>query len=205
VATDKSDVRSKLQQAALSLYSKRGFERTTTAEIAARAGVTERTFFRYFADKKEVLFEGEAEMLTALAEAVRVAPREMGPVNVLLHVFRSFEKQIEDGRQFNVPRQEIIAKTAALRERKSAKAAAMSDALAAALQRRGTEESLAILVARTGVALFDHAGDAWFKDPSVGLGTHFELACAALHDLSATKAPLRKMKVKGPVKSPLNR
>jgi AcrR family transcriptional regulator len=188
VPGNKGDVRSRLQKAALELYSKRGFERTTTAEIAARAGVTERTFFRYFPDKREVLFEGEAEMLTALAGAVKAAPKSMGPVDVLLSVFRSFEKEIEDSRPFNEPRQKIIASTPALKERRSAKAAAMSDALATALRQRGIEEDLAVLIARTGVALFDHAGNAWFKDPSISLGTHFEQACAALHTLSASGA-----------------
>ena len=65
------DARGRLMQAALELYGERGFEQTTVAEIAQRAGLTERTFFRHFADKREVLFSGEVDdlVLSALADA----------------------------------------------------------------------------------------------------------------------------------------
>src|SRR6202012_2239047 len=73
------DVRKRLQLAALELFSKRGYEETTAAEIAAKAGVTERTFFRHFPDKREVLFDGDTAFIKALTSAVRHAPAELGP------------------------------------------------------------------------------------------------------------------------------
>ena len=76
-----------LQQAALELFRERGYEQTTAAEIAARAGVTERTFFRHFADKRDVLFDREASVQTALTEAIAGAPADLAPMQVLLLVF----------------------------------------------------------------------------------------------------------------------
>ena len=75
------DSRGRLEQAALALYSERGFDNTTVAEIAARAGVTERTFFRYFADKREVLFSGAGTLQELLVNAVVRAPDSVAPID----------------------------------------------------------------------------------------------------------------------------
>ena len=66
----------RLAEAAFALYSERGFDETTVAEIAERAGLTERTFFRHFADKREVLFAGSSALQDAMAAAVVDAPKE---------------------------------------------------------------------------------------------------------------------------------
>jgi AcrR family transcriptional regulator len=84
-------VRRRLQQAALELYGERGYDQTTAAEIAAKAGVTERTFFRHFADKREVLFDGETLLSEVLTSAVRDAPVGFGPWDTLFRAFRSAE------------------------------------------------------------------------------------------------------------------
>src|ERR1017187_7879014 len=73
------DSRGRLQEAALALYSERGFDQTTAAQIAARAGLTERTFFRHFADKREVLFGGSALLQERIVAAVAGAPAADGP------------------------------------------------------------------------------------------------------------------------------
>src|SRR3954464_15916262 len=99
-----AEARRRLQQAALELYRERGFDRTTTAEIAARAGVNERTFFRHFPDKGEVLFDGEAELRAALTRAVAEAPGDLGPLDTLLHAFRQAGRVLEDNRPFSEPR-----------------------------------------------------------------------------------------------------
>jgi AcrR family transcriptional regulator len=181
-------VRGRLQQAALELYRERGYDRTTTAEIAARAGVTERTFFRHFPDKREILFAEDPRLRPALADAVAGAPEGLSPLEILLLTFRSLEQMLKDNRPFTEPRLEIIAKTPALMERAEAKAAAMTAVLATALQRRGVEEKLAILAARAGMAAFSHAASAWREDPSLGLGVHLERAFQTLHGLSAAGA-----------------
>jgi len=181
-------VRGRLQRAALELYRERGYDRTTAAEIAARAGVTERTFFRHFPDKREVLFDGEARFHAALSTAIAEAPDALGPLGVLLWTFQSLDKMFEDNRPFAEPAQEVIACTPALRERQLAKTASTTAAAAAALQRRGVDANLATLAAGAGMAAFSHAARSWVKDPSLTLGIHLERAFQALHGLSA---PLR--------------
>jgi len=189
VPRSREDVRRRLQKAALELYRERGYDRTTAAEIAARAGVTERTFFRHFPDKREVLFDGEAALHAALSTAIAEAPAALGPMEVLLWTFRSIERMLEANRPFTEPAREVIACTPALQERELAKAASTTAAVAAALQRRGVEANLATLAAGTGMAVFGHAARAWIEDPSLSLGTHLERAFGALHGLSATGAP----------------
>jgi AcrR family transcriptional regulator len=148
--------------------------------------VTERTFFRHFPDKREVLFDGEAAFHEALAAAIAGAPGALGPMEVLLATFRSIETMLEANRPFTEPAQEVIARTPALQERQLAKTASTIAALAAALQRRGVEANLATLAAGTGMALFGYAARAWYEDPSVGLGIHLERAFQALRGLSAS-------------------
>jgi AcrR family transcriptional regulator len=78
-----ADSRGRLQEAALALYSERGFDQTTAAQIAARAGLTERTFFRHFADKREVLFGGSAVLKERIVGGVAGAPPEDGPLDAV--------------------------------------------------------------------------------------------------------------------------
>jgi len=189
VPRDKDDVRRRLRTAALALYRERGYDRTTTAEIAARAGVTERTFFRHFPDKREVLFEGEARLHAAMTAAIVAAPHTLGSMEALLWAFRSIERMFEDNRPFTGPAQEVIACTPALQERQLAKTASTIAITAEALQRRGVEANLATLAAGAGMAAFGHAAHAWFADPSVSLGTYLERAFQALRGLSASGAP----------------
>src|SRR6266480_4879862 len=75
------NARGRLERAALELYCELGYEQTTVAEIARRAGLTERTFFRHFADKREVLFAGSSSLLEALMNAVAAAPAEASPMD----------------------------------------------------------------------------------------------------------------------------
>lgn len=179
-------MRARLQQAALELYRERGYDRTTTAEIAARAGVTERTFFRHFPDKREVLFDGEAGLLVALAKAVVEAPQTLGPLEVLLRTFQSIEKLLTENRPFTEPRREVIVITPALQERAEAKTASVTAALASALERRGVDAPLASLAARVGMAAFSHALNAWVDDPAVSLGVHLRRAFQAVRGLSGS-------------------
>ncbi len=179
------DVRGRLQQAALELYRDHGYDRTTTSEIAARAGVTERTFFRYFPDKREVLFDGEAKLRLALTTAIAEASDELGPLETLFAAFRSIEKMLEDNRPFAEPRHHVIARTPALHERELAKIASLTAALASALRERGVSDGLATLAAKTGMAAFGHAAFCWFEDATIGLGDHLDRAFRELRELTA--------------------
>lgn len=178
-----SDVRARLTQAALELFQERGYDRTTATEIAARAGVTERTFFRQFPDKREVLFDGGEVLRAALTGAIVEASEGLGPLDTLFRAFRSVVPLIEANRPFSKPRQEVITNTPALLEREMAKLAMLSDALADALKARGVGDLRAILAARTGMAAFAHATVAWLDDPTIDLGTRLDLAFKELRAL----------------------
>ena len=180
--------RRRLQQAAVELFCERGYDQTTTAEIAARAGVTERTFFRHFPDKREVLFDGQAILRELLTVAIAEAPVTLQPLEVLYRAFRSVERLLEDNRPFSVPRQQVIDRAPALQERELAKVAALAEALALALRQRGVDERLAALAAQTGMATFRYAVASWFADPAGGLGTHLDRAFDELDGLAASSS-----------------
>lgn len=177
------DVRTRLQSAALALFREGGYDRTTAAEIAARAGVTERTFFRQFTDKREVLFAGEAILRTALTASIADAPDGLGSLDTLFRAFRSMEKLLEGNRPFAKPRYEVISSTPALQERELAKMAALADVLANALRERGFAELEATLAARTGMAAFSHATIQWLEDDKIGLSKRIDLAHCSLKAL----------------------
>ena len=192
-----ADARRRLQQAALELFRERGYDATTTAEIAARAGVTERTFFRHFPDKREALFDGEDAFRAALADAVLAAPEGATPMDALLVAFRSVEQTIENNRPLTEPRQAVIARTPALQERVLTKTAGLTDALAEALSRRGFERGIATLAAQVGMAAFACATRAWFYEPEPGLDAHLTRAFAELRSLSSARGNLKPRAARG--------
>ena len=161
--------RLRLQEAALELFVEQGFERTTTAEIAARAGVNDRTFFRHFANKSEVLFDGEEDLRAALAHAVADAPSGGSPLDALLWSFERCADIPASRREFAAPRWEVISSNAALLERDAAKGASMSRSLASALVDRGVAEQVAALAAQAGWAAFHQAMARWIREPSADL------------------------------------
>ncbi len=175
-------VRLRLQQAALELYGERGYDQTTAAEIAAKAGVTERTFFRHFPDKREVLFGSEAALSAALVRAVAGAPHRLGPWDTLFLAFRSVEQLFVENRQFSEPWRRVIASSPALQERELAKVGALTAALASALRQRGVANRLATLAAQTGMATLRHAVTSWLDDGPSDLDDHL---VQAFHDVRA--------------------
>jgi AcrR family transcriptional regulator len=179
------EVRRRLQLAALELYQRAGYESTTAAEIAARAGVTERTFFRHFPDKREVLFQGEASLADALTSAVRNAPPTLSPWATLFVAFRSVEPLFVDNRAFSEPRRRIIASSPTLQEREQAKARSLITALASALSERGVHYPLATLAAQIGMAALGHAFESWL-DGSGDLEEHLVRAFREVRELSSS-------------------
>jgi AcrR family transcriptional regulator len=177
--------RQRLQQAAVELFLEHGYEHTTAAEIATRAGVTERTFFRHFPDKREVLFDGQTVLEGALTSAVARAPAMLKPLEVLRWVFCSVEKILEDNRSFSVPRRQVIDHSPALQERELAKEGALAESLALSLRERGVDERLATLAAQTGMATFQYAVASWFADSSSGLNSHLDRAFYELYGLAS--------------------
>jgi len=179
------DARRRLVQAALELFTENGFDHTTAAQIAARAGVTERTFFRHFPDKREVLFEGQAILNAALSKAIAEASPESSPIETLRRAFVAVTDMLEQNRRFSEPRQHIIAATPALQEREVAKHAAITRAVADALRKRGVEDRRADLAAQAGLGVMSYALGAWLADPSSGLARHLDRAFAELQGLAA--------------------
>ncbi|MCW6513191.1 TetR/AcrR family transcriptional regulator [Lichenifustis flavocetrariae] len=168
----------------MELFQQQGYDATTTAEIAARAGVTERTFFRHFADKREALFDGEEAFRDILREAVAAAPQDMSPLEALFHAFRSVEPLLQRNRPFTEPRQKVIADTPALQERVLTKIANLTVGLSNALLKRGVEEGTAAFAAQIGMATFAHATRAWLADPTTDLSAHLAKSHAELRRLS---------------------
>jgi AcrR family transcriptional regulator len=158
------DSRGRLRQAALDLYGERGFEHTTVAEIAKRAGVTERTFFRHFADKREVLFAGSEELEHAMVAAVARAPASAAPLDAIARGLDAAGAVLPRSREFARQRYAVIAANAGLRERELSKFASLSGALAEALRGRGLEEPAASLTAEIGIAVFRNAFERWIDE-----------------------------------------
>ena len=158
------DARGRLERAALELYSERGFEQTTVAEIAERAGLTERTFFRHFADKREVLFGGAGALQELLVNAVADAPDSLAPIDAVAAGLDATGEVFQERRAFARQRQSIIAANAELQERELIKLASLAAAIADVLRRRGVEEPAASLTAEAGIAVFKIAFERWVGD-----------------------------------------
>ena len=156
------DSRGRLQEAALALFSERGFDQTTAAQIAARAGVTERTFFRHFADKREVLFGGSALLGERIVEGVANAPEADGPLDAVSRGLDAAAMFLgESRRDLARQRQAVIAANPELRERELAKLAHYAAGITTALRDRGVNEQQASLVAETGMTVLRLAMQRW--------------------------------------------
>lgn len=173
-----------MQRVALELFLEHGFERTTAAQIASRAGVTERTYFRHFADKREVLFDGQEILRKALTASVEDAPSALGPLDALFQAFHSVVPMLEGNRSFAEPRQRVIAATPSLQERELAKLAALADALAEALRARGAPDLQATLAAKSGMAALAHVAAGWLDDATVPLAERLDLAQRGLREVA---------------------
>jgi len=158
------NARGRLMQAAFALYGERGFEQTTVADIAERAGLTERTFFRHFADKREVLFAGANALQELLVSAVANAPGSLAPIDAAAAGLEAAGAFIGEGGELARQRQAIIASSAELQERELIKLASLAASLAEALRRRGVDEPAASLTAETAIAVFKVAFERYVDE-----------------------------------------
>jgi AcrR family transcriptional regulator len=155
------DARGRLEQAALELYNEKGFDQTTVAEIAQRAGLTERTFFRYFADKREVLFGGAGLLQEGLVQAIGAAPEGTPALDTVVGALQVVGATFDDRRERSRRRQAVVVANAELLERELVKLATLARAAAAALRERGVAEPAASLSAEAGIAIFKVAFERW--------------------------------------------
>ena len=155
------NARSRLERAALKLYVERGYEQTTVAEIAKEAGLTERTFFRYFADKREVLFGGSKTLQELLVTTVAEAPDAAAPIDTVISALQAAGAMLQERREYARQRQAVIAAHPELQERELLKLASLAAAIAEALRGRGIVEPTASLTAEAGIAVFKVGFERW--------------------------------------------
>ena len=160
------NARGRLEQAAMELYIERGFEQTSVTEIAKRAGLTERTFFRHFADKREVLFQGASSLQDFLVSSIAGAQDSAAPLDAVATALEAAGARLQERREFSLKRQAVIAAHAGLRERELIKLAALALAMAEALRRRGVTDPAATLAAEAGIAVFKVAFERWINERS---------------------------------------
>jgi AcrR family transcriptional regulator len=155
------NARGRLAQAALELYGERGFDEVTVAAIAQRAGLTERTFFRHFTDKREVFSYGAALLQEQLVRGVEEAPGKLSPLDVVGSAVESSVEIFGQDSAFAARRQAILAANPELRERELIKLANLAVAVADALRQRGVPDPAATLAAEAGLAVFKVAYQRW--------------------------------------------
>ncbi|MGL4176607.1 MAG: TetR/AcrR family transcriptional regulator [Dermatophilaceae bacterium] len=158
------DTRERLVQAALELFGERGYARTTVDDIAARAGVSARTFFRHFPDKEEVLFAEDDRLLPVVTGAITGRKEPVGAEPLMVDVLGGLADVMEPERDLLRHRQHIIDADVALTGRELAKQARWQAAVAAALAARGFAPGTADLLAAVGFALFRRTLHTWLAE-----------------------------------------
>jgi AcrR family transcriptional regulator len=154
-----------LQQAALALYGERGYEETTVAEIAERAGLTKRTFFRHFADKREVLFWGSDLLEQRMVAAIKAAPASASALGMIGAALDAAGVRFEEVREFAGLRYRIVASSPELQERELLKAASLVAAMTQALRAQEFDDTTATLAAWTGATILHVTYEQWANDP----------------------------------------
>lgn len=180
------DALGRLQEAALALFGERGFDETTVAQIAERAGLTKRTFFRYFTDKREVLFWGSEALEELFVREVGAAPESAAPLEAVGAALDAAAAMFEGRREYATRRQRVIVANPELQERELIKLASLAAAMAEALRGRGSGDPGAALAAEAGVTVFRVAFERWV-DPANRHSLQ-RLMGDALHELRAVMA-----------------
>src|ERR1700722_19712006 len=183
------NARERLETAALDLFAENGYEETTVAQIADRAGLNRATFFRHFADKREVLFGGEDVLAGLFAGAIRAAALDATLIECLQAAFAAAEVAMTRRQRAKAAqRVQVVAVNSELQERGLLKHARIAGSISAALRERGADELTARLGAGAGMLAFAIAVERWMKaDNDEPFPRH---AAAALSDLQARLAGL---------------
>lgn len=180
------DVRSRLVQAALDLFTSQGYDATTVGDIADRAGVTKRTYNRHFPDKREVLFGGADLLRERIAGALRDAPAALPPLVAGLHAVAACEDLFGPGQHEQLRRRDdLISGSSELQEREARKLATIANTIADELTQRGTDRYTALLVADLSLAVFKQAVRLWMDDPAIPFAVLVERAATQTHGVLA--------------------
>lgn len=177
----------RLAQAALDLFAERGYENTTVIDIAQRAGLGKTTFFRYFPDKREVLFGGDT-MTGLLAEAIAAAPATATPLEAVAHALDAAGRQTftPARREFVARRRAVIAANPELQEREALKGLGLTASMTDALKRRGIPDLTSYVAAELGALASKIAYERW-SDTATG-DNFSEVARRALAEVQAASA-----------------
>jgi AcrR family transcriptional regulator len=162
------DAAGRLREAALELYVAQGYEQTTVAEIADRAGVTARTFFRHYADKREVLFAGSEMLEAGMVAALADAPADAAPLEAVGAGLDAAAELIGGNHAHSRRRQSVIAAHPELHERELIKMSRLADALTRGLVDRGLPADQARLASEAGIAVFRIGFERWVAGPRKG-------------------------------------
>jgi AcrR family transcriptional regulator len=165
----KPDAAGRLIKAALVLFDAQGYDETTVAGIAEAAGLTKRTFFRYFTDKREVLFSGSHELSDRWIGGIESAAPKSGAMAAVSTGLDDVAQLFADRHPFARVRSRIIAANPELQERELIKLQSLAGEIEAALVRRGVPSNAATLAAQAGVTVFHVAFARWVAqdDPAV--------------------------------------
>ena len=157
------NARGRLERAAMELYIERGFEQTTVTEIARLAGLTQRTFFRHYADKREVLFAGSGLLEELIVRTLGGALDSAAPIDAVAEAIEAAGAAIQEGGDRPRQRQVVIAANPELQERELIKLASLASAIAGALRQHGVPDPAASLTAEAGIAVFKIAFERWIS------------------------------------------
>jgi AcrR family transcriptional regulator len=184
-------VRDRLVVAAVDLFADQGYDATTVAQIAARAGTTKSTFFRHFADKRELLVAGQETLSRLLAEGIAEAPEGATPLEaVAVGLERASGAMGPMNRHIGPRLKAAVAASDELQERDALKRVGMAAAMAAALAERGVPDSIAQLAAELGILAFKQGFAEWTEAQRETAGDLAPYALAALDQLRAATAAL---------------
>ncbi|MEV7433866.1 TetR/AcrR family transcriptional regulator [Streptomyces griseoviridis] len=151
----------RLRRAALELYLEHGYDNVTVTQIAERAGLTRRSYFRYFPDKREILFAGSEALPPALADAILAADPDAAPLTAVLDALSRIGTRLVEEVEGVPQRRAVIDASPELRERERTKTAAITEAIRSALVRRHVSALTAVLVAELATVAFQNAFRQW--------------------------------------------
>ena len=181
------DAAGRLQQAAMALFLERGYAEVTVAEIADRAGLTKRTFFNHFPDKREVLFAGAAAFEAAVVGYLDEASEAMAPLDAAVDALTRGGLTLSGYIAYANARRQLIDSSPELQERDLVKMSLLASAIARALGRRHVPAGMATLTAQAAVGVFAAAYASWAKDNGADFGTLMQRSLADLRKAVAAR------------------
>jgi AcrR family transcriptional regulator len=165
------DAQGRLQHAAMTLFIERGYADVTVAEIADQAGLTKRTFFNHFPDKREVLFAGAVDFEAGIVKHLTEAPSDLAPIDAAIAALTHSSVELAQYSDYARIRRDLIASSLELQERDLIKTTSLASAIAEALRQRNVPPRTATLTAQAAIAVFTTAYADWVDDSTEDFNT----------------------------------